>query len=160
MIIFSASYCQSSWKIRTRKSLLFQSLSSVHIKHTFVVLPCTLLSLVSTADIPQCRYILFFWFSFSIKPQDDHCLIQVFNPFLLLLYYFPPSLPSLTLWSEFSLQVTYHTYSLVNRFICFISPYSLVIIPTLTSINPTTYLHHTYNPIADCRKRVTNFTLS
>ena len=37
---------------------------------------------------------------------------------------------------------------------------TLVIIPTLTSINPTTYLHCTYNPIADYRKRVTNFTLS
>lgn len=118
MIIFSASYCQSSG---TRK---FPSLFLRSIKHTFVVLPCTLLSLSLYCRHPTVPLYFIFWFSFSIKPQDDHCLIntglQCISP--TAIYYFPPSLPSLTLWSEFSLQVTYHTYSLVNRFICFISP--------------------------------------
>ena len=122
LITFNASYCQSSWKMRTREFLLwFQSLSRVH---TFLWFLCVLCHHQSVLQTSHCALTFYFSGSLSLLIPETNVvwLIQVFNPFLLLLYQFPPSPPSLTCWSRFSLQVIHHTHSLVNRFICFITP--------------------------------------
>lgn len=118
---------------------LFPVSTLSHLLLWFLHVVCHHQSVLQTS---HCALTFYFSGSLSllIPGMSVVWLIQVFNPFLLLLYYFPPSPPSLTFWSRFSLQVTHQTHSLVNRFICFITPLlSVIIANTPTSINPTTY---------------------